>query len=88
MLVYFLFLELCDICSKIGSIEVEPFTAELVKLSTSVLVHNINSDYANEAFLKFYFEESKSGAGRGAVEDVHLMGNGSAIITFTDSKGI
>ena len=74
-------------CDKLGCINIEQatLTAELVKISSRVLVRNIEARFQNVQILKMYFESSKSGGSD--VEDVCLVGNGMAVITFADPKG-
>jgi hypothetical protein len=60
-------------------------TAELVKTPCSVLVQNINEEYDNIEDLDMYFSNELSGGG--AIQDVRLIGNGKAVITFTDPEG-
>ena len=79
-------LELREMCEKLGCIKIEQatLTAELVKISSRVFVQNIEAHFENVQILKMYFESSKFG---GSDVDVCLVGNGMAIITFTDPKG-
>ncbi len=75
-------------CQKIQGITIKqiPLTAELVKISNKILVHNIESEDSYDVDdLTFYFNSEKSGGSD--VEDVQLIGKGKAIITFADPKG-
>lgn len=76
-------------CDKIQSNKLKhaTFTAELVEISSSILVQNIEcEDFYDEEFIMLYFSSKKSG-GRN-VKEVCLVGNGKAIVTFADSEGI
>lgn len=75
-------------CDKIESINIKQttLTAELVKISSCVMVHNIERDREDIEDLKFYFSHKKSGGGD--VEDIRLIGNGKAVIVFADPKGM
>ena len=76
-------------CSKIREKKLKSGTldAELVKMCSSILVHNIdNSDRYDEDFITLYFNSSKKSGG-GGVEKVCLLGSGKAMVTFEDPKG-
>lgn len=61
-------------------------TAELVKISGNVLVQNIDSKKFDEELIELYFTNSKKSGGSD-VENVCLLGDGKAIVTFQDPKG-
>lgn len=73
-------------CDKIqsGKLRKTTFTAELVKVCSTILVNSIENN--DEDFIKMYFEYSKRSGG-GAVESVCLLGNDKATVTFKDHKG-
>ena len=75
-------------CEKINSNKLKQatLTAQLVKVSCSVLVKNIQSADVDEEFLELYFNNSKLSGGCN-VQDVQLIGGGMAVITFEDHKG-
>ena len=58
------------------------FTAELVKVSSAILVNNIGDK--DEEIIKMYFESRRSGG-----SDVLsvALNDGNAIVTFEDHKG-
>ena len=60
--------------------------AELCKVTNTIRIRNIVNRY-DEDFLSMYFS-SRSRSGGDQVETVHLLGNGEAIITFTNPRGI
>ena len=59
--------------------------AQRFKVSTSVRIQNITENYSKK-FIKLYFESPESGGGR--VASVELPGNGEAVVTFTDHRGM
>lgn len=75
-------------CGKIQSKKLKQatLTAEMVKVSSSILVQNIEREDVDEDLLSLYFSNSKKSGGC-EVEDVRLIGDGKAIITFAESKG-
>lgn len=81
-------IELRVMCIKIEGIKIKQttLTAELVKISSSVLVHNIDHDHEDIEALQFYFSSKKSGGSD--VQDVQPIGNGKAIIVFADPRGM
>ena len=83
-------LELHEMCGKVENIKIEQatVTAELLKISSRILLQNILADFENVEILKMYFESKKSGGSEHGVEDVCLVGKGKAVITFGDVKGI
>ena len=60
--------------------------AKRCKFSTSVKIQNITKHYSEE-FIRLYFE-SPAESGGGGVASVELPGNGEAIVTFTDHRGM
>lgn len=59
--------------------------AQRLKVSTSVRIQNITKNYSKE-FIELYFENPEYGGGR--VASVELPGNGEAVVTFTDPRGM
>ena len=77
-------------CGKLQSAKIKKTTlrAELVEISSSILVENIEcSDDDAEDFLSLYFNDVRKSGGTD-VKDVHIIENGRAIVTFTDPKGM
>ena len=60
--------------------------AELCKVCNSIRISGITERY-DQLFLKMYFESGDMSGG-GKVENVDLLGEGVAIVTFKDPKGI
>ena len=81
-------LELREMCGKMESSKQVTLTADLLKNSSRVLVRNIAAHFENADILKMYFESNKSGGSENGVEDICLVENGIAVVTFVDSKGI
>lgn len=74
--------------SKIGSKSLKGVTvqAELCKVASSIRVRNVTKHY-DEDYFEMYFESSKRSGG-GDVASIQLLGNGEAIVTFKDPKGM
>ena len=74
-------------CEKIQSkkLKKNSFTAELVKVCSTILVNSIEIGNDDEEIIKMYFESKKSGGG--TVESVCLLGNAKATVTFQDHRG-
>lgn len=81
----FPFTELDEIIVKISS-GPKHLVAKRCKFSTSVRIQNITKHYSEE-FIRLYFE-SPAESGGGGVTSVELPGNGEAIVTFTDHRGM
>jgi len=81
---HFLFPELDEMIVKIRSGPKHPM-AQRFKISTSVRIQNITKHYS-ENYIKLYFENPDSGGG--SVASVELPGNGEAVVTFTDHRGM
>ncbi len=63
--------------------------AELYKVCSSIRISNVTeSDHYNDDFLDLYFESKNSGGDIKVVQSVELLGNGEAVISFEDPKGI
>lgn len=75
-------------CSKVQNkiLMQATLSAELVKVSSTVLVQNIERDDIDEELLKLYFN-SPIKSGGSSVEAVRLIGDGKAVVTFGDPKG-
>ncbi len=77
----------------ISSIQKKPFhkvkiEAKLYELCTSVLISNVSeSKHYNEDYLRQYFEFKKVGGGAKVVQDCKLLGNGEAVVSFTNPEG-
>lgn len=62
--------------------------AEIYKAPSCILVQNIDPKRYDKEIIALYFEHPKSGGGEGEVQDVELLGNGEAVVTFKDPTGI
>ena len=60
--------------------------AELCKVTKSIRISNVVKRY-DEDFLTMYFSSPSRSGGGDCVETVQLLGNGEAIITFTNPQG-
>ena len=80
------FAELEEMCDKIHQKKLKQatLTAQLVKVSCSLLVKNVDTD---EEYLELYFSNSKRSGGCD-VKDVHFIARGMAVVTFEDPKGM
>lgn len=61
-------------------------TAVLYEVCNSIRLHGITEHY-EEDYIHMYFEASQKSGG-GPVESVQMLGEGQAIITFKDPKGM
>ena len=75
--------------SKIGSKSLKGVTvqAELCKVASSIRVRNATRHY-DEEYFEMYFESSKRSGGGELASIPQLLGNGEAVVTFKDPKGI
>ena len=60
--------------------------AELCKVVNSIRVREVTKNYTEDYF-QLYFENPKKSGG-GHVTSVKLLGNGEAIVTFQDPRGM
>ena len=60
--------------------------AELCKVVNSIRVREVTKNYIEEYFLLYFENPNKSGGG--LVTSVKLLGNGEAIVTFQDPRGM
>jgi len=74
--------------SKIGSKSLKGVTvqAELCQVASSIRVQNVTKHY-DEEYFEMYFESYKRSGG-GEVASIQLLGNGEAVVTFKDPKGM
>ena len=74
--------------AKVQSVKLKEATllAKLCKVCSSVRISGIDQRY-DHLFLKIYFENGELSGG-GKVEKVDLLGEGVAIVTFKDPKGM
>ena len=74
--------------SKIGSKAFKGIIlqAELCKVINSIRVQGVTKNYGKE-FFQLYFESHKQSGG-GQVTSIQLLGNGEAIVTFQDPRGM
>ena len=79
---------LMEMTSKIGSKTLKGvyLQAELCKVVNSIRVREVTKNYDDE-FFQLYFENPKKSGG-GKVISVNLLGNGEAIVTFQDPRGM
>ena len=59
--------------------------AELYKAPSCIRVQNIDTNRYDAELITYYFESPRSGGGK--VQDVQLLGNGEAVVTFEDPTG-
>ncbi len=63
--------------------------AGLYKVCKSIRISNVSErKYYSEDYLYLYFKSKKSGGGTKVVESCELLGNGEAVVSFVDPKGI
>ena len=88
LIVYTVTAELLELIDKIGNAKVKGsyIQAEIYKAPSCIWVTNINTNHYDVDFITLYFESPRSGGGE--VQNVQLLGNGEAIVTFKDPKGI
>ena len=74
--------------SKIGSKPLKGvfLQAELCKVVNSIRVRGVTKNYTKDYF-QLYFESHKRSGG-GPVTSIQLLGNGEAIVTFQDPRGV
>ena len=60
--------------------------AELCKVVNSIRVREVTKNYMEEYFQLYFESPNKSGGG--LVTSVKLLGNGEAIVTFQDPRGM
>ena len=79
---------LVEMTSKIGSKTLKGvyLQAELCKVVNSIRVREVTKNYDDE-FFQLYFENPKKSGG-GKVTSINLLGNGEAIVTFQDPRGM
>ena len=79
---------LVEMTSKIGSKTLKGvyLQAELCKVVNSIRVREVTKNYSEDYF-QLYFENPKKSGG-GHVTSVKLLGNGEAIVTFQDPRGM
>ena len=80
--------DLVEMTSKIGSKTLKGviLQAELCKVVNSTRVQMITKNYTEE-FFQLYFENSEKSGG-GKLTSINLLGNGEAIVTFHDPRGM
>ena len=80
--------DLMEMASKIESKPLKEvfLQAELCKVIDSIRVREVTNNYTKE-FLQLYFENPKKSGG-GKVSSIQLLGNGEAIVTFQDPRGM
>ena len=61
--------------------------AELCRVCNSIHISGITEHY-DQLFMLMYFERRESSGGGKVEEPVNLLGEGEAIVTFKDPKGI
>ena len=83
-----MFADLIEMISKIGSktLKGASLQGELCKVINSIRVHEIIDNYTEED-IQLYFESPKQSGG-GKVVSIQLLGNGEAIVTFQDPRGM
>ena len=80
--------DLVEMTSKIGSKPLKGviLQAELCKVINSIRVREVTKNYTEDYF-QLYFETPKQSGG-GKVTSINLLGNGEAIVTFQDPRGM
>ena len=80
--------ELADLIVKIGKGKWKEvhIQAELYKAPSCIYLKYIDTKRYDEDIISMYFESSRSKGGK--VEQVQLLGNGEAVVTFEDPTGI
>ena len=80
--------DLVEMTSKIGSKALKEvyLQAELCKVINSIRIQEVTNNYTEE-FFQLYFENPKKSGG-GKVTSIQLLGNGEAIVTFQDPRGM
>ena len=80
--------DLVEMTSKIGSKPLKGviLQAELCKVINSIRVREVTKNYTKE-FFQLYFDSYKQSGG-GKVTSINLLGNGEAMVTFQDPRGM
>ena len=81
-------LDLVEMTSKIGSKPLKGviLQAELCNVINSIRVREVTKNYTEDYFQLYFENHEKSGGGK--VTSVKLFGNGEALVTFQDPRGL
>ena len=83
-----MYAELVEMTSKIGSMTLKGvyLQTELCKVINSIRVREVTKNYSDEFFQLYFENPEKSGGGK--VTSINLLGNGEAVVTFQDPRGV
>ena len=84
----YVYADLVEMTSKIESKTLKGvyLQAELCKVINSIRVREVTKNYTDEFFQLYFENPEKSGGGK--VTSINLLGNGEAVVTFQDPRGM